>query len=101
MKAAIAYEFLCFLKVSIFEDLIIFERLTLQISIELANITFKHFAKCCFTLWFCKVIKTMGKGKEDDKEKNRRKAKQNYHNDVYRWKRNSFLSKADTKRGIV
>ena len=75
MKAAIAYEFLCFLKVSIFEDLIIFERLTLQISIQLANITFKHFAKCCFTLWFCKVIKTMGKGKEDDKEKKQKKSK--------------------------
>ena len=32
--------------------------------------TFKQFAKWCFTLWFCNFIEKMGKRKkEDDKNK--------------------------------
>ena len=61
MKAAVAYEVLYF-----FENLFILERLILEISSKLANITFKHFTKRCFTLWFYNVIKTMGKRKEEN-----------------------------------
>ena len=31
----------------------------------MSNITFNNFTKCCFTLWFYNVIKTMGKRKKD------------------------------------
>ena len=49
------------MKLYIFEDLLIFERLILEI------LTFKQFTIWCFALWFYNVIKTMDKRiKEDD-----------------------------------
>ena len=34
-------------------------------------------------------------------EKNRRKAKQSYHNNIYRWKMDSFPSEVEVTRGII
>ena len=63
------------LKLYIFEDLIVFDRLISEIYI--ANVTFKEIAKCCFTLWFYNVAKTMGKRKEEDDTFLRKKQKKN------------------------
>ena len=40
------------------------------------NITFKQNAKCCFTLWFYNVIKTMDKRKEKDESFLRKKTEE-------------------------
>ena len=68
------------------------------------NIAFKQNTKCCFTLWFYNVIKTMDKRKEEDesfpRKKNRRKTKRCYHNDICKWKRDNLPSKVETRRRI-
>ena len=64
----------------------------------------------CFILLFYHVIKTMGKRKtEVDTEENnihteensRRKTKKCYHNDIYRWKKDTFSSEAEIRMGII
>ena len=40
------------------------------------NIAFKQNTKCCFTLWFYNVIKTMDKRKEEDESFPRKKTKE-------------------------
>ena len=65
-----------FLKIYIFEGLLIFESLMLQIYI--ANITFNLFTKCCFRPWFYNIIKKQQKEKKEwyiYEEKNRGKIK--------------------------
>ena len=52
-----------FLKVYIFEGLLIFESLMLQIYI--ANTTFNLFTKYCFRPWFYNVIKKLQKEKKE------------------------------------
>ena len=42
-----------FLKVYIFEDLLIFGGLIF----EMYNITFNLFSKCCFSIWFYNFVK--------------------------------------------
>ena len=91
MKTAIAYEvfysfifFFFFLKEYIFEDLLIFNALYQK---YIANITFKQFIKCCFTLSFYNFINKW----EKEKKKIIRKTKQCYYNDICGWKRHSFF----------
>ena len=57
MKTAIAY----FLKVLIFEDLLILNALYQKYK---ANITCKQFIKWCFTHWFYNFMWKMGKRKK-------------------------------------
>ena len=63
-----------FLKVYIFEGLLIFECFILEITV---NITVKQFTKCYFTIWFYDVIKIMGKRKEEYDTFLRKKQKKN------------------------
>ena len=91
-----------FLKVSIFENIIILDCLILEIPIKLANITFKHLAKCCFTLWFYNAIKTLSKRKEGNDLFLRKKncyttVTKLLHNDACGWKRDTFSSKVETR----
>ena len=53
MKAALAYEVFFFLKVYIFEDLLILNALYYKYT---ANVIFKQFTKWCFKLWFYNFI---------------------------------------------
>ena len=80
MKTAIAFEVFYFLKVYIFEELLILNVLYQK---DIANITFKQFTKYCFTLCFIILFKKWAKKEEDDdtflRKKSRRKTKQCYH----------------------
>ena len=63
-----------------------------------------QFTKWCFTLWFYNFIQKMDKKNEDDnflRKKNRRKTKYCHHNDICRWKRDSFSNEVEITRGIV
>ena len=58
------------MKIYIFEDLLVFECLILEIyskyNLVFNQIKPKQFTKWCFALWFYNAIKTMGKRKKDD-----------------------------------
>ena len=101
MKTTIAYEIFYFLEGKYFWRPLNFECLISEIY---TNITFKHFTKCRFTLWFYSFFKNGQKKIRRwylSVEKNRKKAKQCYHNDICRWKRDSFSSEVEITRGIV
>ena len=63
------------------------------------------FTKYCFPLWFYSVIEKMGKRKKEDdtflRKKTKEKSKQCDHHDICSWKRDSFFSKLEIRRGIV
>ena len=67
--------------------------------------TVKEFTKGCFIFWFYNFINKIGKNKEDDdnflRKKSRRKAKQYYHNDICRWKKDNFSNEVKITGGIV
>ena len=60
MKATMAKRSFTFLKVFIFEELLIFNALQKYI----ANITFKQFSKCCLILWFYNLLENGRKKSE-------------------------------------
>ena len=90
------------LKVNIFEDqLNVLEALYQK---YIADENFKQFTKWYFTLWVYSFIKKLAKENKKmilSEEKNRKKAKQCYHNNIYRWKMDRFSSEVEITRGII
>ena len=67
----------------------------------MASISFKEFIKSCFKHFgFTILFKKWAKEKKGDiflREKKTRKTKQCCHNDICRWKRNSFSIEVEIK----
>ena len=61
MKTSIAYEVFLFFEGILFENLLILNALYQK---YVANITFKQFTKCYFTLWFYNFVKNLAKEKK-------------------------------------
>ena len=90
MKAAIAYKVIYFLKVYIFKDLLILNALYQK---YIANVTFKLFSKFVFQFGFKKLLKNGQKNKKKMIHfcgKKEMKNQNCYHNDICRWKLDSF-----------
>ena len=101
MKTVIGYEVFYFLKLYIFQDLIILNALYQK---YIANKTLEKFTKQYFTLWFCNLLKNGKKKKKADTflgKKNRTKTKKCYHNDICRLKRDNSFSEVEITREIV